>query len=252
MQLKLLFFAALAAGIVSAPGAILEDIVRQGYDVSATGSLSVQNSDGRIYIYGSDAPRVEIQAMRRAFSEARLQAIEVRVTTEGEAMKVETIYPPAEKGMLGDRSGTVDYVILVPQKWSLAKVELERGEVLIEGMYGPRVEVAVGRGLLHLNSCFSTINALLGEGRLSLFYEWWESQPFSLAAEVRRGSTRVGLPAGADLHVDAATENGRVINHLPVGKSVEGGAWKLQIGEETGTTFRLRMGRGNCQFYLVR
>ena len=107
--------------------------------------------------------------MRRAFSEARLQAIEVRVTTEGEAMKVETIYPPAEKGMLGDRSGTVDYVILVPQKWSLAKVELERGEVLIEGMYGPRVEVAVGSGLLHLNSCFSTINALLGEGRLIFF-----------------------------------------------------------------------------------
>ncbi|MEO5722668.1 MAG: hypothetical protein ABIR71_14555, partial [Chthoniobacterales bacterium] len=224
-----------------ARGAILEDVIRQGYDLSADASVSIRNTDGRILVFGSEGERLEIIATRRAFSKERLEAIKVAVTIDGNAALIETILPPAPPASLfADRSGTVDYVILVPQNCTLAQVELANGEMLIEGMRGPRIEARLGKGILSLNDCFSAVQAGLGQGRMKVRFDWWEPGTFSLVAEVAQGELRVALPpVGAALQIDAVSTQGKVLNDFSPKKS---SAPRLdeQFGNGSAVEFKLR------------
>ena len=250
-MLTVLFAAAFLLSGRAAEAVIPEDFVRQGYDVSPSVNLSVRNTDGRIFIYGSDAPRLEIIAMRRAFSEKRRDAIKIEVSIKGDAATIETIYPLVSGGsFLADRSGTVDYLILVPQTCTLARVELGNGEVLIEGMRGERIEAQLGNGVMHLRNCFSTARVRLERGRLIVRYDWWEARAFSLSAEVADGDLRVAVPAGAALHLDAAAVRGKVINHFAPGPR-DVPQLDEHFGGESAVEFKLRTTTGNIQLEAI-
>jgi hypothetical protein len=106
--------------------------------------------------------------------------------------------------MFADRSGTVDYTILVPQYATLENVELENGEVMIEGMRGAVINANVGRGKLILRNCFAYSLVTVREGFMDLFYGWWEQYwPFSVTAEIAKGELRIGLPVDAALRLEA-------------------------------------------------
>src|SRR6186997_3153249 len=66
-------------------GGILQDSIRRVDAVSPTATVSIRNTDGRIYIYGSDVPELQIKAERRAFTKERLEAIKVDVVVDGES-----------------------------------------------------------------------------------------------------------------------------------------------------------------------
>lgn len=199
----------------SASGKILEDHLRLGYDLIPDARVTIRNTDGRICVYGSDSPRLEIFAMRRAFSKERLVGIKISVQIGGDTAVIDTIYPPAPEGSLfADRSGTVDYVILVPQTCTLEKVVLEKGEILIEGMRGGGVTASLGRGVLHAVNCFSEIRLSLGAGGMNLRYDWWEEGAFSLAAAVAEGDLRLAVPQSASLRLDAQSREGLIHNSL--------------------------------------
>lgn len=228
-------------------GAILEDEVRQGYDLAPTASVSIRNTDGRILIYGSDKARLEITAMRRAFTRERLEAIRIDVSIEGDTAIIDTIYPPVAGGSrFADRSGTVDYLILLPQRCTLAQVKLAQGEMLIEGMRGAQIEAQLDRGLMHLRDCFSAMRVHLGRGRLNVRYGWWEAGAFSLSAEVAEGNLRVAVPGGAAIHFDAATVKGKIASAF---SRVPAGTQRIEehFGEESAVEFKLRTTRGDIR-----
>ena len=246
-------FAVILAAASPARGAILEDEIRLSYDLSPTANVSIRNTNGRIFVYGSDDPRLEILAVRRAFTKERLEAIKVSVEIAGETATVETIYPPApQQSIFADRSGTVDYVILVPQYCTLTQVSLDEGEILIEGLRGNGVAAQLGGGVMHVRDCFCAVNAALGDGKMDLSYGWWEERPFSLSATVEEGELRLGLPAAAALHLDAATARGRIRNSFsrepsPGGKK----SLEISLGEGGLAQFRLRVGDGNILLWRM-
>ena len=91
-----------------------EEIVEHEYSVDAVATLSVQNIDGSIRVYGADKPEIRIQAIKKAYDRERLEAIRVEVKATQNSVAVTTTFPP-RKNALSDRSGTVDYIIVVPQ-----------------------------------------------------------------------------------------------------------------------------------------
>ena len=248
-RIALPFAAAFFLAIFSTTqGAILEDIVRQSYDLSPTATVSVRNTDGRIFIYGSSGDRLEIMALRRALSKERLEAIKITVSIENDVAVIDTIYPPTAAGLLADRSGTVDYVICVPQRCTLEKVELARGEVLIEGVVGERIEAQLGKGRLHLRNCFSAVRASVGEGRLDAFFGWWNDGAFSLRAEAEHGELRVALPPDAALQVDAEATRGHVVDRFANdAQGREERILKMKIGGDSPVEFHLRTIAGNIE-----
>lgn len=215
----------------------------QSYALDPAARLTIRNAGGRIFVYGSEVPRLEISATRRAFSRERLEAIRVAVTIEGASASIETIYPPASEGLFADRSGTVDYIILVPESCRLARVELGRGEMVIEGMRGGGVDAQLGVGLMHVNDCFAPTRLHLGQGGLNLFYGWWEEEPIAVAATIGRGRARVFLPPDASLTLTATNRSGNIVNRLTPAKSVRqagGNILRLELGAGGASEIQLR------------
>ncbi len=213
----------------------------------ADARIFIQNTDGRIYVFGSREDRLEIIATRRAFSRERLEAIKVVVTIDGDVAMVDTKYPPPSSvSLFADRSGTVDYVIFAPQSCTLAQVELEKGEIMIEGMRGPRVEARLGKGLFWLNNCFSAMRVSLGEGRMNVRYGWWEPGRFSLMAEVARGDLGVAVPVGAAMHFDAVSAKGKIVNDF-YPETTGLSRIEEQYGGESAVEFQLRTTDGNIK-----
>lgn len=235
-----------ALGAGAAFGAILEDVVEQAYEIPPTATVSIRNTEGRIFVYGGEEPQIKISAARRALTKERLEAIKISVEIKGEVVAVETISPPVPRGSLfADRSGTVDYTIVVPQSCTLANVELANGEILIQNLRGEGVEARLGRGLLHLRDCFSGVRATLGQGRLDAFYSWWDTRSFSLSAEVSDGELRLALPVNAALQLDAASVHGEIKNRFREPGPDEVGRWRTEIGGGSAIHFKLRTIAGN-------
>ncbi|MGI8821387.1 MAG: hypothetical protein ACR2ID_11055 [Chthoniobacterales bacterium] len=235
---------------------IVDENVEQSYAVPEKVNLTVRNTDGRIYVYGSDDSQIKITALKRAFSQERADAIEIRVQVEGDSATIDTIYPPpAEEGLLADRSGTVDYIILVPQSCTLAGVELTNGEILIEGLRGAAINARVENGKLILRNSYAITQASVGKGSMEIFYGWWEeSIPFSLAADVTNGDLKLALAANSVLHLEASAPNGHINNRINRDPEAEDSddekTLKAEIGagaENVWTNFTLRAENGNIR-----
>src|SRR5260370_26355428 len=114
----------------------VEEMIDHVYPVEPTATLSVSNRDGsiRVYAAGRDTPSVRVEAIKKAFSPDRLKAISVQVSAQPNPISIETIYPPDSGARFSDRSGTVDYVIVVPETIRISKLDLTTGEVQLEEM----------------------------------------------------------------------------------------------------------------------
>src|SRR5580704_2795381 len=94
----------------------LEEVSDRRYPVdSSTPMISITNRDGSISIYGAggDVREVRVETLKKAYTPERLKAISIRVTAQRNSISIDTIYPKDAGGKFADRSGTVDYVIVV-------------------------------------------------------------------------------------------------------------------------------------------
>lgn len=216
MSKRILLFVASAACALSAGTAHavepLEEIVDQHFDVDPNVTVSVQNIDGAIRIYAAEEPVVTVQAIKKAYNAERLHGIRVETKASPTSVNITTSFPP-RKNALSDRSGTVDYIIVVPQKAKIAQLELTNGEVLIEGMRnGSSTKAHLVNGWLIGHNCFGDLDLTVETGRLDVVFDWWEKHEFSIKALNVRGQVRAAFPGDASLNLSATAKEGRIAN----------------------------------------
>jgi DUF4097 and DUF4098 domain-containing protein YvlB len=192
----------------------LEEMIDHVYPVEPTATLSVTNRDGsiRVYAAGGDTRDVRVEAIKKAYSAERLKAISIKVSAQPNAISFETIYPPDSPMGFSDRSGTVDYVIVVPPTIRISKLELTNGEVLIEGMRSEEAHAQLGNGRLFAHNCFGNLDLTLKTGNLAIAYEWWEELEFSIRATIQNGNAFAYIPTDATFHLIAHTATGKIAN----------------------------------------
>ncbi len=209
-------FAVSLIGACRPPGdATMEEISDRRYPVDPNATtISVTARDGSIRIYGAagNVREVRVEAVKKAYTPRRLKAINVQVTQQQNSISIETVYPPDGGGTFSDRSGTVDYVIVVPQAATISKLELGNGEVLIEEMRSREAHAQLGTGRLFVHNCFGTLNIGVKTGNVALVYEWWEERVFSISATVDDGNAFAYLPEEAAFHLIARTGTGKISN----------------------------------------
>lgn len=190
----------------------LEEVVEQKYSVDADATLSVQNIDGSIRVYAADKPEIRIQAIKKAYDRERLQAILVDVKATQNSVAITTSFPP-RKNALSDRSGTVDYIIVVPQTARITDLSLTNGELLVEGLRnGGRAKARLVNGWLAGHNCFGDLDLAVETGRLDVAYDWWENHEFSVKAFSSRGNVRASFPGDTSINLSATATEGRVAN----------------------------------------
>lgn len=227
----------------------LEDVVEQTYKVDPTVNLSLSNADGSIRIYGADVAEIKLQAIKKAYSAERLGKISVHVSVQPGAVSIETNYPPKKTWGLGDRSGTVDYILVVPQTCKISKLELATGEMLIGGMRGEIVNAHLVNGRLYAHNCFGNVHLTAINGGIDIFYDWWEEQKFAINAEIENGGVRAFIPSEASFHLIAETKEGRISNDFAEKEQRHAGDSKIDmlIGAAPEAEVKLRARDGNIK-----
>jgi hypothetical protein len=202
----------LLVGCGSPASQTIEETIEQTYQIEPTASVSISNVDGSIFLYGAESTEVSLQATKRAYSQERLNKIAINVSARPDSFSIETNFPPKPTWGLFDRSGAVDYVIVIPQTAKISRLELANGEVSVEGMRGEGANARLGRGWLSANNCFCNLHLAVGNGRLEMIYDWWEPGKFSVDAKIADGHARALLPSSASFHLLAEAAKGKIAN----------------------------------------
>ena len=227
-------------------------MIDRSYEVEPNATLSISNRDGSIRVYGAggETRKVRVEAIKKAYRAERLKGISVQISAQPNAISIETIYPPTPSAGFSDRSGTVDYVIVVPQTMRIAKLELGSGEVLIEELRSDEARAKLGNGRLFAHNCFGNLELALDTGNLAIVYEWWEEAEFSIRSTIQNGNAFAYLPADAAFHLIARTATGKIANdfaqqqdrHAETVDKID-----MSVGGESKTTFQFETRDGNIK-----
>ncbi len=231
----------------------LEQTTEKIYAVDPAVNFSIRNRDGSIRIYGSDKPEVRVQAIKKAYSADRLNKIAVDISVQPDSVSIETNFPPMPRWGLSDRSGTVDYTIIIPQTSNITRVELINGEVSIDGIRGGKVNASLTNGRLYEHNCFGNLRLMVNSGGLDLGYDWWEERSFSVDAKIAQGNARAFIPGDASFHLIAESLNGKVASDFTDQKQRNGQVTKIDtfIGATLGPEVKIRATEGNIRIVEV-
>jgi hypothetical protein len=142
-------------GCNPAPNRVFEESFERLYAVEPNTNITIQNGDGSVLLYGSSLNEVRVHAVKKAYRRARLAQIAIDISATPEAVSITTKFPPKPKWRLGDRSGTVDYTIVVPASASVSELELNAGEILLDGMGGSATRARLNMGRMFARNCFA-------------------------------------------------------------------------------------------------
>jgi hypothetical protein len=231
---------------------VLEEIVEQVYTIEPSANVSIQNRDGAILVYGSNGNELQVRAVKKAYSRERLNQIAIDVSIKSGAVSVSTKFPPQPKWALSDRSGTVDYTIVLPTSVGICALDLNAGEVLLDSMPGREGHVRLGDGRIFARNCFTNLDLTMNRGTLTLSYDWWEEEKLSANAKVAQGNAWVFLPSDAAFHLLGNVAYGKIANdfsNLPISVNSSARGMKIdQIINGGGeATIKIRVEKGNIK-----
>ena len=242
-------FLALTALTPAAAVKVLEETIEQKYELDPDATLSISNKDGSIRIYAAETSEVLIQATKKAYTAERLKGIVVDVQATRKAVTVETTFPP-RKNALSDRSGTVDYIVIVPQNIKITQLELVNGEVSVEGLRGGSARARVTNGWVTGLNSFADLDLAVEIGRLDVVYAWWENHKFSVKGSSARGIIRGILPSDASVTLNASSETGRIIDAFGARKTGPTDVVRslnTVIGSNADAVIELKAGTGDIR-----
>ena len=204
------------AGCGSESDRVLEETFEQLYTVEPNANITIQNGDGAVLVYGSNTSEMQVHAVKRAYRRSRLTQIAIDVSTKPRSVSITTKFPPRPKWGLFDRSGTVDYTVVVPATANILGLDLDAGEILVDGMRGPTMRARLGQGRMFARNCFTNLDLAIWRGNLILSYDWWEKSTFTAQASLTQGNAWAYLPVGGAFHLLAKAVHGEISMILKV------------------------------------
>ena len=239
-------------GCRQATESTLEEMIDNRYPIEPTATLNISNHDGSIRVYGAggDTREVRVEAVKKAYSAERLKAISMQVSAKPDSITINTVYPENSKTGFSDRSGTVDYVIVVPQSMRISELKLENGEVLLEEIRSGEAQVYLGNGRLFAHNCFGNLDLHLKTGNLAIVYEWWEEEEFSIRSSIEDGNAFAYIPSDASFHLIASTATGQIGNDFETKENRHAEPVRkidMMVGDGGKTTFQFENQDGNIK-----
>src|SRR5204862_1067884 len=151
---------------------VLEETFEQFYAIPPSAKITIKNVDGAVLVYGSNLNEMRVHAVKKAYSRARLAQIAVSVDLKTGSVSIGTKFPPKPKWGLFDRSGTVDYTVVVPATANISGLDLNAGEILVEGLRGATTHARLGEGRVFARNGFTNLNPGMRRGNPLPAYDW--------------------------------------------------------------------------------
>ena len=231
------------------------EVVEQTYPVDPAARLTVRNLSGSISIRGAETSELKLRATKKAASTEQLRNISINVAAETGSVSIATSVVPQKKRAPLGATGTVDYELIVPRTARIARLDLEDGTVLVEGMAGDDVRANVVDGQLTLRNCYANLHVAIANGDLDLSFDRFGPRPLFAEAQVTHGNARLSIPQDASFHARAQTLKGKVANDFADIVDVNSRLLHkidLAIGANARSELAVNVTTGNIQIVALR
>src|SRR5438046_7472592 len=141
-----------------------DEVIEQTYKVNADASLRITNPRGSVAIRGEDTPEVRMRAVKSAPGAAQLKDITVDVTAEPVDILIKTAFLRQKKMPLFAGASAVNYTLSVPRNIRIPRVDVDDGEVSIEGIQNAEVRANVVNGHLNIRNCCDNVKVAAWNG----------------------------------------------------------------------------------------
>ncbi len=195
---------------ISAHGQVSQAFHRT-VSLSPNGRVSLDNVNGNVEITGWDRAEVEIDAVKQARDQQRLDEARIEVESSSDAVSIRTQYPHDHTN---NNPASVQYTLHVPQSARLDRINLVNGSLTVQKFVG-EVTANLVNGTAH-------IGGPIGEANVSAVNGGIEANYTSLA-NVRQikfksvnGRVQLSLPESPNADVNASTVNGSIQCDFPL------------------------------------
>lgn len=222
----------------------LREEFHQTYPLSPTGRISLENINGGVQIKVWDQASVQVDAIKKAYRQNRLNEVKIEVNATQENIRIKTEYPDENLTFRSgegrnDSRATVEYSLTVPRKAILESIEMVNGSIDIDGVEGSVKATSINgrvnaRGLVN-EVRLSTINGQLN----ATFTQLDETKPIQLNSV--NGSVTLVIPSNANASVRASTVHGGITNDFGL---------KVKHGEYVGHSMDGQIGTGGPRVKL--
>ncbi|MDQ2975977.1 MAG: DUF4097 family beta strand repeat-containing protein [Acidobacteriota bacterium] len=223
----------------------LREEFHQTYPLAANGRVSLENLNGAARITVWDRNEVQVNAVKRAYRQDRLNEAKVEVSSTPDAIRIETTYPRHNMNFTNEEKGryynpaTVEYSITVPRQARLESIEMVNGSLDIDGVEGD-VNASTVNGAM-------TVRGLKGEAKLNtvngeleaVFAQLEPTKTLSLGSV--NGSVVMIIPSDSNAVVRAETLSGSISNDFGL---------DTQDGEYVGHSLYGQIGSGGPRIKL--
>jgi hypothetical protein len=184
----------------------------------------LENINGSVEITGWDRNEVQIDAVKSARDQQRLDEARIEVDASNDAVRIRTRYPEHHNN---NNPASVHYDLHIPRNARLDKINLVNGSLNLQQVSG-EVHAELVNGSLHARdlagrSELSTVNGSLNADFNSL------DNVRDVNLKSVNGSISLGLPPSPNADIEAHTVSGGIRTEFPlevsghmVGKSVNG------------------------------
>jgi len=242
--------AALALAIAVPASADVTQDFHRTVPLSANGTISLSNINGDVEITGWAKNEVQIDAVKSARDQGRLNDITIEVNATSSSVEISTRYP---QHLFNNNPGAVHYILHVPQNARIDQVKLVNGSLTVQKISG-EVNADLVNGKIRASDLEGTADMATVNGTLDADYTSLNNVK-SIELKSVNGAVNLLLPQSPNADVSASVVNGSISTDFPltvkgrfVGKSVSGtlGSGGVQIKlENVNGSIHVGPGRGS-------
>ena len=218
--------------------------------LSADGRVSLSNVNGDVEITGWGRNEVQIDAVKTASDEQKLNEMQIEVSNSSNSLDIETKYP---HHLVNNNPGSVHYTLHVPQNARIDKVNLVNGSLTVDKLSG-EVKANLVNGKVHASDLAGTADLATVNGAIEANYNSLNNVR-EITLKSVNGSVSLLLPQSPNANVEASNVNGGISTDFPltvkghfVGKSMSGtlgsGGVKIELNNVNGS-IHIGPGRGS-------
>jgi DUF4097 and DUF4098 domain-containing protein YvlB len=238
-----------SAVAMSAAAQVTEDFHRT-VPLSSTGRVSLGNINGNVTITGWDRNEVQIDAVKKARDQQRLDEARIEVDAGSDSVQIKTKYP---EGRNNNNPATVTYELHVPRNARLDHIDLVNGSLEVSQVSG-EIDAELVNGKTDIRDLSGRLNVSTVNGTIVANFRTLDNVK-DIRLKSVNGSINLGLPSSPNADVSVSTVNGGITTDYPLqvqgkfmghhldGKLGSGGS-RIEISNVNGSV-RIGPGVGN-------
>ena len=225
---------------ISASAQVTEEFHRT-VPISATGSVSLGNINGNVTITGWERNEVQIDAVKKASNQQKLDEAKIEVDAGSDYVHIRTRYP---ENHTNNNPATVTYELHVPRTIRLDSIDLVNGSLDVSQVSGEvRANLVNGSTKIHDLAGRTHISSV--NGTVSATYRTLDNVS-DIELKSVNGSVKLGLPPSPNADVTVSTVNGGISTDFPLtikgkfmGRRIDGklgnGGTRIEISNVNGS-----------------